>query len=79
MAGAEMQGCILNRSLVQFCKRKSMMVLLSAAAVGAAWGQARIPEAAWKRPLGLPLEEPGKTLSQLSRRLCTLAHQGGGP
>ncbi len=25
------------------------------------WGQARIPEAAWKRPLGLPLENPGKT------------------
>ncbi len=61
-----MQGSILNRSLVQFCKRKSIMVLLCAAAVGAAgygeaWGQARIPEAAWKRPLGLPLENPGKT------------------
>ena len=56
-----MPGCILNRSLVQFCKRKSMMVLFCAAAVGAAWGQARIPEAAWKRPLGLPLENPGKT------------------
>jgi non-lysosomal glucosylceramidase len=61
MPGAEMQGWILNRSLVQFCKSKSMMVLLSAAAFGAAWGLARIPEAAWKRPLGLPLEEPGKT------------------
>jgi hypothetical protein len=56
-----MQGCILNRSLVQICKCESMMVLLCAAAVGAAYGQAGIPEAAWKRPLGLPLENPGKT------------------
>jgi non-lysosomal glucosylceramidase len=38
-----------------------MMLLFCAATVGAAWGQASIPEAAWKRPLGLPLENPGKT------------------
>ncbi len=58
---AEMPGCILIRSLGQYCKRKSTMVLFCAAAAGAAWGQAKIPEAAWKRPLGLPLENPGKT------------------
>jgi non-lysosomal glucosylceramidase len=54
-------------SVVRFCKRKSMMVLalcavaISSSVSAAAWGQARIPDAAWKRPLGLPLENPGKT------------------
>lgn len=35
------------------------MVMLGLVAVGTAQGQELIPAAAWKRPLGLPLENPG--------------------
>lgn len=57
------KGDILKQAFVQFCKLKSMVLLaLCMAAVCAAHGEAGIPGAAWKRPLGLPLENPGKAM-----------------
>jgi non-lysosomal glucosylceramidase len=52
----EALGGTLKRSLVGIL---AFALCLSAAFT--AWGQDYIPKAAWKRPLGLPLENPGVT------------------
>jgi non-lysosomal glucosylceramidase len=55
-------GAILKQAFAQFSKRNSFLLLaLFAAAACAALGETKIPEAAWKRPLGQPFENPGVT------------------
>ena len=53
-----------HAALEAFLKRSSMHVLMCALLLlfaSAAWGGDAIPKAAWKRPLGLPLGNPGVT------------------
>lgn len=57
-----MPGWILKQRLVHFSKRNlTMALILCLTAACSAIAQTGIPDAAWKRPLGLPLENPGKT------------------
>jgi len=42
-------------------KNSSLAFILFICAVSIAWAGDTIPKAAWKRPLGLPLENPGVT------------------
>ncbi len=59
--GSQCRGCILKQFMSKFYNLKKMIVLTGClAAACVVWGQAQIPAAAWKRPLGLPLENGGK-------------------
>src|SRR6201996_2106570 len=52
---------LMNPNEVRSTARLLLTLALCLLATGAAFPQTHIPEAAWKRPLGQPLENPGVT------------------
>ncbi|MGA7107697.1 MAG: non-lysosomal glucosylceramidase [Terracidiphilus sp.] len=60
-AGRGAGGAILKQAFAQSKRNSLLLLALCAVIAGNAYGETAIPEAAWKRPLGLPLENPGVT------------------